>query len=211
MRTLKIWNQATAPALARLALAVLAFSAVAAAASLTEAEKKEGLVQLERTRAGVIEATKGLSEAQWKFKPAPDRWSVAEVMEHIALSEDMLFENTSKNVMNAPAGKADRDPKAGDKMVLSVIPDRTNKAKAPDPLVPTGRWTPQQSLDHFLKSRTRTVEYLKSTPGLRDHVVASPIGEPLDAYQWLLFTSAHSERHTKQMLEVKADPNYPKQ
>lgn len=211
MKPLNIWNRAAAIALARLAVAVLAFSAAAGAASLTEAEKQEGLAQLERTRAGVIEATKGLSEAQWKFKPAPDRWSVAEVMEHIALSEDMLFENTSKKVMSAPAGQADRDTKAGDKMVLSVIPDRTNKFKAPDPLVPTGRWTPQESLDHFLKSRARTVEYLKSTPGLRDHVVASPLGEPLDAYQWLLFTSAHSERHTKQMLEVKADPNFPKQ
>jgi hypothetical protein len=210
MKILKLWHQPATPTLTRLALVVLAFSTVAAAASLTEAEKNEGLAQLERTRAGVIEATKGLSEAQWRFKPAPDRWSVAEVVEHIALSEDMLFENTSKNVMNAPAGKADRDPKAGDKIVLSVIPDRTNKAKAPDPLVPTGRWTPQESLEHFLKSRARTVEYLKSTPGLRDHVVASPIGEPLDAYQWLLFISAHSERHTKQMLEVKADPNFPK-
>ena len=211
MKTHKIWHQAATPALARLALAVLAFSAIAGAANLTEAEKKEGLAQLERTRAGVIEATKGLSEAQWKFKPAPDRWSVAEVMEHIALSEDMLFENTSTKVMSAPAGKADRDPKAGDEMVLKVIPDRTNKVKAPDPLVPTGRWTPQESLDHFSKGRARTVEYLKSTPDLRDHVVDSPIGEPLDAYQWLLFTSAHSERHTKQMLEVKADPNFPKQ
>ena len=211
MKTLNIWNRAKAGALACVAVAVLAFSAAAGAASLTEAEKQEGLAQLERTRAGAIEATKGLSEAQWKFKPAPDRWSVAEVMEHIALSEDMLFENTSKKVMSAPAGKADRDPKAGDKIVLSVIPDRTNKVKAPDPLVPTGRWTPQESLDHFLNSRARTAEYLKSTPDLRDHVVDSPIGEPLDAYQWLLFTSAHSERHTKQMLEVKADPNFPKQ
>ena len=211
MKTLKTWNRMAAAAPARLAVAVLALSAAAGAASLTEVEKQEGLAQLERTRAGVIEATKGLSEAQWKFKPAPDRWSVAEVMEHIALSEDMLFENTSKKVMSAPAGNPDRDPEAGDKMVLSVIPDRTNKVKAPDPLVPTGRWTPQQSLDHFLKSRARTVEYLKSTSGLRDHVVPSPIGQPLDAYQWLLFTSAHSERHTKQILEVKADPNFPKQ
>ncbi len=210
MKTSRILKHATCPTLARLALAVLILSAVAGAVSLTEAEKKEGLAQLERTRAGVIEATKGLSEAQWKFKPATDRWSVAEVMEHIALTEDLLFENTSKNVMSAPAGKADRDYKASDKMVLAVIPDRTNRVKAPDVLVPTGRWPPQESLDHFLKSRARTVELLKSTPGLRDHVVDSPIGQPLDAYQWLLYTSAHSERHTKQILEVKADPNFPK-
>ena len=211
MRTPKIWKYPLRPRRVLMAWAVFALSAAAAAAGLTEVEKTEGLAQLERTRAGVIAATKGLSEAQWKFKPAPDRWSVAEVMEHIALTEDMLFENTTKNVMNAPAGKPDRDYKASDKVVLTVIPDRTNKVKAPDFLVPTGRWPHQESLDRFLKNRARTMEYLKSTPDLRDHVVDSPIGQPLDAYQWLLYTSAHSERHTKQILEVKADPNFPKQ
>jgi hypothetical protein len=198
------------PALARLALAAWALSSVAAGASLSEAEKNGGLAQLERTRAGLIEATQGLSEAQWKFKPAPDRWSVAEVVEHIALTEDLLFENISKNVMNAPAGAPGRDYKAADKLVVTAIADRTNKVKAPDVLVPTGRWSPREALDQFLKSRARTVEFLQATPGLRDHVADSPLGQPLDAYQWVLYASAHSERHTKQILEVKADPSFPK-
>jgi hypothetical protein len=210
MKAEKTWKRATCPMLPQLTLAVVILSAVAGAADLSEAEKKEGLAQLDRTRTGVVEATKGLSEAQWKFKPGSGRWSVAEVLEHIALAEDMLFEHTSQKVMQAPAGKADRDYKAADKMVLSAIADRTQKAQAPEPLVPTGRWSPQESLDHFLRSRARTMEFLKSTPGLRDHVVDSPIGQPLDAYQWLLFTSAHSERHTRQILEVKAGPDFPK-
>ena len=46
----------------------------------------------------------------------------------------------------------------------------------------------------------RARQPVRGTPGL---------GQPLDAYQWLLFISAHSERHTKQILEVKADPNFP--
>jgi hypothetical protein len=191
-------------------LALLAVSALASASVLSESDKSEGLAQLQRTRAGVVEATKGLSDAQWNFKPAADRWSVAEVLEHIALSEDMLFESTSQEVMQAPPGKPDRDYKSIDKIVLRAIADRSHKAKAPDPLVPTGSKSPQDSLEHFLKSRQRTVEFLKSTPGLRDHVVDSPIGQPLDAYEWLLFISAHSERHTQQILEVKSDPNFPK-
>jgi hypothetical protein len=41
--------------------------------------------------------------------------------------------------------------------------------------------------------------------------VDSPLGGPkLDAYEWVLFVSAHSQRHTKQIEEVKADPNFPK-
>jgi hypothetical protein len=191
-------------------LAVLTLSGIAAGAALTEAEKKEGMAQLERTRAGVVMATKGLSEAQWKFKPGPDRWSVAEVLEHIVLTESYLLENTSRKVMQAPAGKADRDYKGTDEMILSTIADRTQRAQAPEPVRPAGRWPPREALDQFLKVRERTMEFLESTAGLRDHVVDSPLGQPLDAYQWLLFISAHSERHTKQILEVKADPNFPK-
>src|SRR5262245_29303709 len=209
MKAEKVWKPATCHMLARRALSVLAMSAFVAAAPLTEADKNEGLAQLDRTRAGVVEATKGLSEAQWKFKPGPERWSVAEVLEHIVLSEDFLLKNTSHIVMKSPAGKPDRDYKSGDKLVLSAIADRTQKAQAPEALHPTGRWSPPETLQRFLKSRDRTTEFLKSTPDLREHVADSPLGQPLDAYQWLLFIAAHSERHTKQILEVKSDPNFP--
>jgi hypothetical protein len=60
------------------------------AQSLTKEEREKAIKYLEKTRAGVLEATKGLSEAQWNFKPGPDRWSVAEVTEHIAAAEDFL-------------------------------------------------------------------------------------------------------------------------
>ena len=184
---------------------------VTATTNLSEADMKEGLAQLDRTRSGVVEATRGLSDAQWKFKPGPDRWSVAEVVEHIAVVEAFFLENTSTKVMQAPAGKPDRDYKTTDKLVLNAIADRTRKAQAPEPLVPTGRWSPKEALDRFLRIREKTVAFLKSTPGLRDHVTDSPLGQPLDAYQWLLFTSAHSERHAKQILEVKSHPGFPKE
>ena len=211
MTTIGTYEHARCHAFTGMALAVLALSTIAVAATLTEAQKNEGLAHLDRTRAALVDATKGLSEAQWRFKPGPDRWSVAEVLEHIVITEDFLLENTAQKVMLAPAGKADRDYKGTDKMVLSAIADRTRKAQAPEPVLPTGRWSPQEALAQFLKVRERTMEFLKSTSGSRDHVVDSPLGQPLDAYQWLLYISAHSERHTKQILEVKADPNFPRQ
>ena len=210
MKYRNVWKSTVHRGLLRAALAVLVLPVTAVASGLNDADRKEGLAQLEHTRKGVIEATKGLSEAQWKFKPAPDRWSVAEVLEHIAVTEDFLFETISQNVMQAPAGKPDRDYKAIDKKVLTMIADRSQRAQAPQEVQPSGRWSSKETLEHFERSRTRTAEFLKATPDLREHVVDSPIGEPLDAYQWLLFISAHSERHTKQMLEVKADPNFPK-
>ena len=45
---------------------------------------------------------------------------------------------------------------------------------------------------------------------LRDHAIDSPMGKKLDGFEWVLFVAGHSERHTKQINEVKADPNFPK-
>jgi len=188
---------------------VLMLAAAGFSQNLSQADRDKGVQYLQQTRDGVVSAVKGLSEAQLKFKPAPDRWSVAEVLEHITLVEDGLFQNVSVNIMKAPAGAADRDVAKTDAAVLALVPDRSHKRQAPPQFVPTGRWTPAETLDHFLKSRARTIEFLESTPDLRAHVGDSPLG-PLDGYEWVLFMSAHSERHTKQILEVKADPNFPK-
>ena len=184
--------------------------AAASAQEVTQAEKDRALQYLETTKKNVLEATKGLSEEQWNYKPAPDRWSVAQVMEHIAAAEDFLRDFTKEKVMAGPAGEAGRDIKKTDDAVLTMVPDRSHKAQAPEPLVPNNRFgSPDGSIKHFLESRTATEDFLKSTVGLRDHVTDSPLGK-LDGYEFVLFIAAHSERHTKQINEVKADPNFPK-
>jgi hypothetical protein len=190
--------------------ALLLLCATAFGQGLAQADRERGVQYLEQTRDAVVAAVKGLSDAQLKFKAAPDRWSVAETLEHIAKAEDFIFQNVTDQVMKAPAGPAGRDTAKLDAMVLAMIPDRSHKAQAPPPLVPTGNWTPAETLDHFLKSRAKTIAFMESTPDLREHVADSPLGQPLDAYEWLLFIGAHSERHTKQILEVKADPGFPK-
>lgn len=191
-------------------LCVLLLTATAYAQQLTQADREKGAAYLQQTEDGVAAAVKGLTEAQLKFKPAPDRWSVGETLEHIALAEDFIFQNINDKIMKAPAAAATRDTAKADAAVLAMVPDRSHKAQAPGPLVPSGRWTPEEALTRFEKSRARTIQFLQSTPDLRQHVADSPLGQPLDAYEWLLFVGAHSERHTKQILEVKADPNFPK-
>ena len=181
------------------------------AQNLTPAELEKAVKYLEKTREKVLEATKGLSQAQWNFKQAPDRWSVAEVTEHIAAAEDFLMAMIVNTVMKAPARAETVDLKALDELVLEKIPDRSNKVQAPEPLRPNNKFgTPTESLKHFKESRARTIVFLKTTKDLRQHAVDSPMGKKLDGYQWVLFIGAHSERHTKQLNEVKADPNFPK-
>lgn len=186
-------------------------SVLAHGQSVTPMDRDRAIKYLQTTQANVLEATKGLSEAQWSFKPGPDRWSVAEVVEHIAAAEDFLFELITQKVMTAPARPEGDDPKAIDEFVVAKIPDRTNKVQAPEPLKPSKRFgSPEASVKHFLESRSKTINFVETRPDLRAHAIDSPFGKKLDAYQWLLFISAHSERHTKQILEVKASPDYPK-
>jgi hypothetical protein len=197
-------------AVAAIAVFACAGAAAARAQEVTPADKDRAIQYLEKTKQGVLDATKGLSEAQWNFKPGPDRWSIAQVMEHIAAAEDYIRGMVVEKVMAAPA-VPDRDLKKTDDAVMAMIPDRSQKAQAPEPLVPTNRFGSYDgSLKHFVASRATTEEFLKTTPGLRDHAVDSPMNMKLDGYQFILLIAAHSERHTKQILEVKADPNYPK-
>ena len=180
------------------------------AQTLTPADRDKAMKYLESTRQGVVDATKGLSPAQWNFKAAPDKWSVAEVTEHIAAAEDYLRGMIVQKVMVAPARPAGEDVAAIDAMVVQAIPDRSQKKQAPEPLKPTNRFgSPESSLQHFLDARTTTEEFLTKTPDLREHAADSPLGKKLDGYEWILFIAGHSERHTKQILEVKADPNFP--
>ncbi len=192
-------------------LVILFVGAAAYAQSLAPADRERAVKYLEATRKNILEATKGLSEEQWNFKPAPDRWSVAEVTEHIVATEDMLFGMVTEQVMKAPPRPAGEDVKAIDELILTKVPDRTNKAQAPDALKPTNRYgSPEAALKHFVESRSRTINFLEKTDDLRAHATDSPFGKKFDAYEWVLFISAHSERHTKQINEVKADPNFPK-
>lgn len=179
--------------------------------TLTAADRERGMQYLESTRQAVLDATAGLSEAQWNFKPGPDRWSVAEVVEHIAAAEDFLMAMVTNQVMKGPARPAGDDVKAIDDMVVAKIPDRSKKAQAPDPIKPTNRYgSPQASLKHFTDARAQTEAFLKTHDDLREHAIDSPMGKKLDGYEWVLFVAGHSERHTKQINEVKADPNFPK-
>ena len=183
------------------------------AQDVSQAEKDRALAYLESTKKGVVEATKGLSDAQWNFKAAPDRWSIAEAIEHLAAAEDMIRGMNQEQVMKSPAipARDSAELQKIDAMVVAMVPDRSHKIQAPEPLKPTNRFgSPTDAQKHFLESRATTEEYLKTATDLRAHAIDSPMGVKLDGYEWILLIAAHSERHTKQMLEVKADPNFPK-
>src|SRR5690242_11387932 len=70
--------------------------------AMTDAERALLVEQLEQSKKGMLASIDGLTAAQWKFKPAPEVWSVAECAEHIILAEDFLF-NAAQGILKSPA------------------------------------------------------------------------------------------------------------
>jgi hypothetical protein len=180
---------------------------------LSQKEREQGVAELEGSRKAFLDATSGLSEAQWNFKPAPDRWSIAECAEHIGVTETFILNLITEQALKGPAEPEKRALVQGkDSSLMTMVVDRTAKFKAPEAIQPTRRWTTSEEITkNVLESRVRTIEFVSTTQeDLRDHFMDHPVFKTLDTYQWILLTSGHMRRHTAQILEVKADPNFPK-
>jgi hypothetical protein len=184
---------------------------------LTARELDQARLFLEQTRDAVIGATRGLSGAQWKFKSAPDRWSIAENLDHIVQVQERVLGPILAQLANAPAPPHGLDDKLVDTIVINQFSNRLTRYPAPEFVHPAGEIAPSELLNRLTANYARLADCLESTPGLRQHVLPAPplkavsngAFELMDGYQWILAVAAHTERHVKQILEVKAGPRYP--
>lgn len=202
-------------ALSAAALYLSPVSRILAAApqTLSQGERDRAMSHLHGTSKMFLDSVAGLSPAQWNFKAGPDRWSIAECAEHIAASETFIFALIEKSAKD-PASASPEDlakTKGKDEVVIKGVPDRSSKFQAPEPIKPKKLASnPQQYIDQFKKARFSNIAYVEKTQdSLRDKVSPHPALGPLDAYQWILMMSAHTERHTLQILEVKQAAGYP--
>jgi hypothetical protein len=181
-------------------------------ATLTTEERAKAVDYLKQTQKEFLASIEGVSEAQWKFKAAPDRWSIAETAEHIAVTEQFIWELVTRMMKSPATPDKKAEVKGKEDIIMAKIPDRSRKAQAPEPLKPTGRWATREPLaKEFESIRGKEIAYVSETKeDLRSHFEEHPAVKTMDAWQWLLFNGAHCKRHTAQILEVKADPNYPK-
>ncbi len=93
-----------------------------------------------------------------------------------------------------------------------MVEDRSMKQKAPEEILPgkSPYHTLAETLDAFKADRNKLIDYIQKTnDDMRSHVAKMPFGA-LDSYQLVLLISAHTNRHTQQINEVKADPEFPK-
>lgn len=178
---------------------------------LTKAERRFAIDHLNKTRADLLAAVKGLSEAQLNYKPSPDRWSVLECVQHITLASHGIAELMQQTIVTP--NDSNWQSTVTDTGFIRGVEDRSRKAQAAEPLKPYN--SPDKDLASTLRtfnaSRDSLIHFIDTTHSdLRAHVANLGFAK-VDTYQIILLVSAHTNRHTQQLNEVKADAGFPKQ
>ncbi|MFO0281908.1 MAG: DinB family protein [Acidobacteriota bacterium] len=186
----------------------LLITSALAAQPLTRNERNRAISELHATRKLLQDAVAGLKVKQLNFKPNEKSWSIAEIVEHLAVVEDGLFA-TYQQVAGGPA-VAGAKSAFKDEDYLKVIRSRDQKVQAPESMAPKKTFpsTPK-ALEAFNQRRLRNIDFLDKT---RDEDLRRKIlsGQNIDAYQIFLLLAAHAERHVSQINELKSNARYPR-
>jgi DinB superfamily len=174
---------------------------------MTPAERQRAVADLEVSCERLLRTTQGLSPEQLHHRPAPDRWSIAEILEHVTFVEGRILAGISRALEKPSTVARVMDD---DSLVQKAL-DRTSRLRGPDALAPSGRWPLDRLFSEFEGARKRSIEFAKTTSeDLRQHSYPHPFFGELDCYQWLLLIPAHGERHRLQAQEVIAEAGFPR-
>jgi hypothetical protein len=173
---------------------------------ITQQEREHVVAHLQMTQAWLTDEVSPLSAAQLNFRPAPDRWTVAEVIQHLVIAEPnywKLFQDSLKQ----PPKKLDKQPTDADVLWYGI--DRTQHDKtSPDQNPKDQHIDTTEALKTFLVMHAQLLAMARSTnEDLRAHAVPE---WGVDTYQCLLEISAHEQRHILQIREIKASAGFPK-
>lgn len=172
---------------------------------------------LDRTRALLQAEAADLTKEQWQYREDPDRWSIAEVVEHLQLQEDMYFREVYL-ISQVPSMPELRERVRGKEAQIMAYSTDPESGIAAWFLQPQGRWSSgQEAMRQFLRSREKLTDFIRNTDAdLRLHFTFRdyyPSNEGLwairDLHQLILTTIAHTERHVNQIKRIKAHPGFP--
>ena len=139
----------------------------------------------------------------WAKKPAPERWAVAEVVEHIGAAETLLF-GFLQQAMAAPenANWALVEGGMPTENFLGMLQDRSKRFQAPEPIQPKGGLSRADALAKYAGAHAVTTEFIRRTTApVKKHVADGPTGK-MTAHQILVLIGGHNLRHNAQIRET---------
>ncbi len=186
-------------------LALFAWGESPVAREMTEHERQRLLAHLEMTASWLDDEVSGLTERQLEFRRAPDAWTIAQVVEHLAVVAPIYWQDLQTALKQPPRG---RKSAMDDADVLWYGIDRGRPEQAIPTERPTGTLRDlRAALEVYRTQHDQLRQFIKTTrDDLRSHIVER---QRCDAYQWALLISTHDQRHILQIRETKRDPRFP--
>jgi len=149
-----------------------------------------------------------LSEEEQGFRPAPDRWSIGQLCEHLSIVEGNVTRLLGKLLGKAEesgATRAEGEPFAPVSIEEFVERSRDVKLEAPESIRPADATPLADSLARLRESRAALHALRPRIERADGHALRfpHPVWGPLNLYQWLLFVGAHEDRHLAQIEALK--------
>ena len=197
-----------------LALLVITGLAGTYHSSLSTKERKTAISYLKETKNLLLTTVDGLSKAQLDFKPAADKWSIRQCIEHLVITEKNTSEIALRNLQQ-PSEPARRNEIAiKDEEIIQEITQPSlqplSAASIPQPVTRHIN-TNGRHIDEFKSLREKNINFLKTTTAdLRNHFIVYPAVGTMDNYQLLLMLAAHTRQYTMLITEIKSNPDFPK-
>nr|WP_315170008.1 DinB family protein [uncultured Flavobacterium sp.] len=179
---------------------------------LNEIEKTKMKAILNSSLLKFNSSVNNLSEAQLNFRPVPDKWTIAECIEHSTLAE-LAFPKILEREMQKPTNPDLRSKiRIQDDEIQPKMTSKKWKAKSPEIFKPSNKFTStKEAITAFQTQRNQTILYIQTTKDdLRNRYWKHPLTGKIDLYQTLLLMSAHLERHTEQIENIKSFVGFPK-
>ena len=165
-------------------------------------ERGEILEHLQKSRADLLHLVSDVSDADFMKKPSKEVWSIAEVVEHLVLIDESLF-NSLHKAENVPDTTPETVP--NDKILYVVPNPKYGKVTAPKNLVPQSTYNSKdEALMAFNTNRDRIENFVKTTDLPLQRVVFRHFALGLlNGMNWLVFIAAHCQRHINQIRNLK--------
>jgi uncharacterized damage-inducible protein DinB len=170
---------------------------------------KELVEALDSRRTELTRAVKEVPASARNHRQSEDRWSVAEILEHLALVEENIAPMVKR--LAAEQGTTGLGAELDSTSIAETfnsafVLDRSKKRVAREAMQPRSGIDAAAAWTHLERARQVTQETLRELDGVAlGNVSAShPALGPLNGYQWFLFLAAHEGRHTAQIREIIA-------
>jgi hypothetical protein len=169
---------------------------------------QEVLSYLDSRRADLRAAIDAVPAGRREARPAADRWSTAEVVEHLAMVEGRMARGIfARRIDEARANgigpERDTSPVAPS-FDVAPVRDRTKARVAPEAVVPPGTRNLDQAWAELEQIRAGLRSTLMGADGLALGEIrhSHPTLGDMNLYQWALWIGGHEARHTEQIREI---------